>query len=239
MPAHASQLVPALCRQLLLTLGTTGMPAQQLANVADVTMEIDAGTVDNAPVVLQQMTDLLVNNTISVAAACNPLAAPLMLDAHAHVFPVQLLGCCLTFHASCPCAWHACLRGTRDTWLVDRCKCWQACMQAHPGPPAEEPVLACVRPQVTLQQHGLTNWGIQLLAIATVAPSAPGQAPLPCQSPFAGLCLDGGLLTPAALTMIIAFCCAIVVLTVIALFVYREVRKRSGQVRAFCSRHAL
>ena len=40
--------------------------AQQLANVADVTMEVNAGTAANAPQVQQQMTDLLVNNSISV-----------------------------------------------------------------------------------------------------------------------------------------------------------------------------
>ena len=43
---------------------------QQLANVADVTMEVNAGTAANAPQVEEQMTDLLVNNTIAVAADC-------------------------------------------------------------------------------------------------------------------------------------------------------------------------
>lgn len=39
---------------------------QQLANVADVTVEVNAGTVMNAPIVMQQISDMIVNNSIAV-----------------------------------------------------------------------------------------------------------------------------------------------------------------------------
>ena len=83
---------------------------------------------------------------------------------------------------------------------------------------------------MTLQQHGLTTWGIDLLAIGVTTPTGTGAAALPCQSRYGGLCLDGSVLSPTALTMIIAFCAAIAVLGIIAAIVYREVRRRSGKV---------
>ena len=92
---------------------------------------------------------------------------------------------------------------------------------------------------MTLQQHGLSGWGIQLLAVGVSAPPGPGAGALPCQSTYGGLCLDGSVLTPTALTMIIAFCAAIVVLGCIAGVVYREVRRRSGQVGAPAARHCM
>ena len=70
---------------------------QQLANVADVTMEVNAGTAANAPEVEEQMTDLLVNNTI----AARPLLAPPCLGclpvqpSHAHTMQ------CRSTHPAC------------------------------------------------------------------------------------------------------------------------------------------
>lgn len=85
--------------------------------------------------------------------------------------------------------------------------------------------------QISLQQHGLKDWSVQLLSIVTTVPSSGTPAALPCQSAFGKWCLDGTFWSPAAIVTLIAFGAAIVVLLAIALIVYREVRRRSGLVR--------
>lgn len=47
------------------------MVVQQLANVADVTLEVDAGTTANAPFVLAQLSSVIVNNSIAVRHTCS------------------------------------------------------------------------------------------------------------------------------------------------------------------------
>ena len=55
---------------------------QQLANVADVTVEVNAGTAINAPVVLQQVSSMIVNNSIAVRAPRPASSALLHCGAH-------------------------------------------------------------------------------------------------------------------------------------------------------------
>ena len=90
-------------------------------------------------------------------------------------------------------------------------------------------MVCCV--QISLQQHGLTDWSIQLLSIATVVPSSIAQS-LPCQARWGKFCLDGTIWTPAALTMIACFGGFTVLVIAFALLIMREVQRRSGVVRA-------
>lgn len=62
-------------------------------------------------------------------------------------------------------------------------------------------------------------------------PSSTTQS-LPCQVSFTRFCLDGTIWNVAAITMIICFGGLIVLVIIFALLVMREVRRRSGVVRA-------
>jgi hypothetical protein len=88
-----------------------------------------------------------------------------------------------------------------------------------------------VHAQISLQQHGLSSWSVKLLSVSVVAPSTAA-ATLPCQLQWARWCLDGSPFTPALIYMIIAFGVALILLTVVAIFVYREVAKNSGKASA-------
>lgn len=84
--------------------------------------------------------------------------------------------------------------------------------------------------QISLQQHGLSSWSVQMLSISIVVPSKAA-ASLPCQQQWAKWCLDGSPFTPALIYLIIAFGIALILLSVVAVVVYREVKKNSGKAR--------
>ena len=89
--------------------------------------------------------------------------------------------------------------------------------------------------QISLQQHGLSSWSIKLLSVSVVAPSTAA-ASLPCQMQWARWCLDGSPFTPALIYMIIAFGVALILLTLVAALVYREVSKNSGKASSLSDR---
>ena len=86
--------------------------------------------------------------------------------------------------------------------------------------------------QSAIQAYGEPQWGVTLLSLTAVNPNIPLTQASSCKKSFGVFCLDGTSLSVAAVEVIIAIGCIVVVMLITVPCVYLEWRRKSGQVKA-------